>query len=90
MNRKLHNTASALMVTGTLFALGLAAYLSDAPAAHAAPASPIAVAAAAGHIESRTPASVEAATPSPRHGNGRTRRIRQSMAMPFFSFASRG
>lgn len=87
MNRKRHNTASALMVTGTVFAFGLLAHFADLSAA---PASRTARATASVGTEARTQAPIRAAFNSASQGNGRSRRIRHSMAMPFFSFASRG
>ena len=84
MNRKLHDTALALMVSGALAVLTLVAGGREpGPAATA--------------VTSTVQAGVAApATPSLRLSasqtgkSGRARRIRHSMAMPFFSFASRG
>lgn len=77
MNRKLHNTASALMVPGTLLLLALAAYgyAGGAPVSGTANAP----SAAAGTAELPT-----------RPLSGRAGRVRHSVALPFFSFAPRG
>lgn len=80
MNRKLHNTASALMVPGTLLLLGLAAHAytdgrADAASAASSPAAVV--------------ASATAELPTRSFG-GRAGRVRNSVALPFFSFASRG
>jgi hypothetical protein len=86
MNRKLHNTASALMVAGTLFVLSLMAQATDGAARAAA--SPVAVAAAASAL-----AATEAVAAEPQDTgtlSGRASRIRHSVALPFFSFAPRG
>lgn len=80
MNRKLHNTASALMVPGTLLLLGLAAHAYTGGPADATPA----VSAPAAVVASAT-----AELPA-RSLGGRAGRVRHSVALPFFSFASRG
>ena len=77
MNRKLHNTASALMVPGTLLLLALAAH--SQAGAQAATSPTVAVIAA-----------TTAETPARRLIEGRAGRVRQSVALPFFSFAPRG
>jgi hypothetical protein len=80
MNRRLHNTASALMVPGTLLLLALMALAHsggaiDAPASAAATTA--ATASATTELPTRTP-------------GGRAGRVRHSVALPFFSFAPRG
>ena len=85
MNRKLHNTASSVLVIGTLGALGLAVALSG-PTGTTARSAATAGAAAA----SVSMVALETASLPPRQGPRRSSRIRHSMAMPFFSFASRG
>lgn len=80
MNRKLHNTASALMVPGTLLLLGLAAHAYTGAAADSAPLAPSTAAAVA---------SATAELPTQSRG-GRAGRVRHSVALPFFSFAPRG
>jgi hypothetical protein len=89
MNRKLHNTTLALIASSSLFVLGL---LTASPAT--APAPEPALAAAASFDADRAVASeaVEgdagSAAAAPRR---HARRVhRQSVAMPFFSFAPRG
>lgn len=84
MKRRLRTTASALIVSGTLFVLGLATFASAS--LDRAANSPVTVASAA----LVSPDSVEAdSSPSPARP-GRASRIRRSVAMPFFSFAPRG
>ncbi|MFC0679261.1 hypothetical protein ACFFGH_15605 [Lysobacter korlensis] len=85
MNRKLHNTASALMVPGTLLLLALVASASDGSTQ--APADPAAVAVASAALI--TPVADDAGA-APSGKSARASRIRHSVAMPFFSFASRG
>lgn len=85
MNRKLHNTASSALVVGTLFALGLAVALAE-PAQPQAADAPAAVDA---ELVIET-AAVATAAIHTRQGSRRSSRIRQTMAMPFFSFSSRG
>lgn len=81
MNRKLHNTASALIVPGTLLLLALMA-LAHRGGAAAPSASASATA---------TAASASATTELPaRPFGGRAGRVRHSVALPFFSFAPRG
>jgi hypothetical protein len=89
MNRKLHNTASALMVTSVLFAL---AVMASDPAGLPAPVTtPLAGAtapdAALAELADVTTAAAAHAGPSTQ---ATARRIRQSMALPFFSFVTRG
>ncbi|GHA71628.1 hypothetical protein [Cognatilysobacter bugurensis] len=83
MNRKLHNTASALMVPGTLLLLALAAQASTGDVQRAG---------SAFHSNATTVgATATAATALPaRPFGGRTGRVRHSVALPFFSFAPRG
>ena len=107
MNRKLHNTISALMVSGAVLVLGLMAANPaglPSPQAHA-PQQPVSEAlaqATAFDAELATateltnpiqqvPATEPAVARVPHHRkSGKTSRIRQSMAMPYFSFVSRG
>jgi hypothetical protein len=84
MNRKLHNTASALMVSGTLLVLALMARASEG--AFDPPPAPVEVAAASAALV----APEVADEPSDSVRSGRASRIRHSVAMPFFSFAPRG
>ena len=87
MNRKLHNTVMALIASSSLFVLGL---LTSTPAIPSlAPAHATATAAFdadnAVAVEA-VDGGVERAEAPRRHA----RRTRQSIAMPFFSFAPRG
>jgi hypothetical protein len=92
MNRKLHNTAMALIASSSLFVLGL---LTASPSAALVPppASTAAVPFDAEHAVAVEAAeavddTVEPAEATPHR---RIRRAsRQSVAMPFFSFAPRG
>jgi hypothetical protein len=86
MNRKLHNTASALMVPGTLLLLALVASASDG--ATRTPADPAAVSVASAALI--TPGVADDGGAAPTRKTARASRIRHSVAMPFFSFASRG
>lgn len=86
MNRKLHNTASALMVSGTLLMLGLMAHAPDG-ATEPTPA-PVAVVVASAALVA--PDAMVAKEPAASARSGRASRIRHSVAMPFFSFAPRG
>jgi hypothetical protein len=90
MNRKLHNTAMALIASSSLFVLGLLTATPMAPARAPAPA-PVAVASFdADHAVTAeaTDGDVEQAEATPRRHVRRARQ--QSVAMPFFSFAPRG
>lgn len=109
MNRKLHNTLSALTFSAASLVLGL---MAATPTLQPTPAGVLAVAEAAapfsdvaGHPSRLFAASTTVATlagPVPtsaalasapdllRRKSGKTSRIRQSMAVPFFSFAPRG
>lgn len=80
MNRKLHNTASALMVAGTLLVLALLAQAPDDTSAQTP--SPAAVAV--------TSTALVVADSLPSARSGRASHVRHSVAMPFFSFAPRG
>jgi RNA 3'-terminal phosphate cyclase len=78
MNRKLHNTTSALMVLATLLLLALIAQASSNSAIDAGTDAPAAASATA---------STDLST---RALGGRAGRVRHSVALPFFSFAPRG
>jgi uncharacterized lipoprotein YbaY len=86
MNRRLHNTASALLVSGTLFVLALVAQASDG--AFAPRPAPVAAAAASAALAA--PDAALAEEPDAGAASGRVSRIRHSVALPFFSFAPRG
>jgi hypothetical protein len=102
MNLNLHPSL-AILLSCCVLALGLfatgpgARSVTGVPAIQE-PAIAARVQAVAGHLDPRlSVASAEdtlaAATPAvrkSRHASGKSRRIRQSMAMPFFSFAPRG
>lgn len=77
MNRKLHNTASALMVPGTLLLLALAAHGYAGGSSESWAANEPSAAAATAELPTRPLA-------------GRAGRVRHSVALPFFSFAPRG
>lgn len=78
MNRKLHNTTSALMVLATLLLLALVAQASGGSAIDAS-------------TDASAAATASASTDlSPRAFGGRAGRVRHSVALPFFSFAPRG
>jgi hypothetical protein len=82
MNRKLHNTLSAVVASSALLVLGLLV------AVPAAPAPDLDIAAIDG-MSSDAGEALEAARldlPAPGHAHAR----RQSVRMPFFSFAPRG
>lgn len=84
MNRKLHDSALALTVASVFGALVL---LLGQPQQ--------ATAVAVAHHTARTGVAAPALAPlrltaTQTGKSGRARRIRHSMAMPFFSFASRG
>lgn len=81
MNRKLHNTASALMVPGTLLLLALMALAHSRGTVDAA--------ASAGATATAAGATATAELPA-RPFAGRAGRVRHSVALPFFSFAPRG
>ena len=85
MNRKLHNTASALFASAGLLVLSLMA-ANPMPVA-GVDSRPLAEASADSKVE-----RVEAAESTPRTGASqrKPRRSHQSVAMPFFSFAPRG
>ncbi len=77
--------------------LAAAASASSSQATLAEPAIAAHVAAVAQQFDARTAtatlqdtAATSAAAKPSRHSSGKSRRIRQSMAMPFFSFAPRG
>lgn len=82
MNRKLHDTALALTLSGTLAALAFVAG-NPQPTATVSPGT------VHSGVAARTATPLRLATAQPGK-SGRARRIRHSMAMPFFSFASRG
>lgn len=87
MNRKLHNTVSALSVSGVLLALTLitavpAPATRDVDTAQVAPAASPAAGTALGQAEPQ---------PQPaRRGGSAGKRSRHGLAMPYFSFAPRG
>jgi len=81
MNRKLHNTAFALTIAGTALVLCL---VVSAPAGKA----PVAVATATVALAAAEPVVDANRTHVVR--NAVARRIRRSVAMPFFSFVARG
>jgi hypothetical protein len=89
MNRKLHNTVMALIASSSLFVLGL---LSATPAVPGFAPLPPAAAAAAFDADRAVAAETAAdrgdVEAAPRRHPRRT--TRQSVAMPFFSFAPRG
>ena len=90
MNRKLHNTAMAMIASSSLFVLGLLTATPMAPA-RAPAAVPVAVASFdADHAVAAeaVDGNVEQVETSPRRHVRRARQ--QSVAMPFFSFAPRG
>jgi hypothetical protein len=113
MNRKLHNTVTALAATTGLLVLSLmagapvapldAASLAPATASTRAPtdaqierivgaaaeAATLAVIAAV-FAESDASASIDTTSPAPAPARKHASRGRQSVAMPFFSFAPRG
>ncbi len=87
MNRKLHNTTMALIASSSLFVLGL---LAATPALSPAPASVVAASFDADEaIAAEAVESDAEATPTAPRRQARNAR-RQSVAMPFFSFAPRG
>lgn len=137
MSRKLHNTISALMVSGAVLVLGLtAAHPAGRPSQDSTPQSAIvletptrnpavfagnaadaealalqiearanqietladatafttelATAAALAETAEEASAAEPAAAQAPHRKSGKSSRIRQSMAMPYFSFVSRG
>jgi len=84
MNRKLHNTLSAVVASSALLVLGLLV------AVPAAPAPDLDIAALDG-MPGDAGEALEAARldlPAPGHAHAHARR--QSVRMPFFSFAPRG
>ncbi len=84
MNRKLHNTTMALIASSSLFVLGLLA---------GSPAPELSIAEAAGFDADKAVAAeaLDAGLePSDAHTRQHARRTRQSVSMPFFSFAPRG
>jgi len=83
MNRKLHNTVMALIASSSLFVLGL---LTSTPAL--APQSTAVAAAFHADAVAVEAAEAEAEADLPRRHVRRGHR--QSVAMPFFSFAPRG
>ncbi len=90
MNRKLHNTTLALIASSSMFVLGLLIATPTGPALPPAPASVVAASFDADHAVAAEAVdeSVERAEATPRQQIRRGRR--QSVAMPFFSFAPRG
>ena len=90
MNIKVHNTAATLMIASALL-LGLVAVVPNTtPASSTAAGSGAALAAPVQFEVARTELSRPVSTSKSSHKSGKSRRIRQSMAMPFFSFAPRG
>ncbi|MFD0738064.1 hypothetical protein ACFQZQ_02005 [Lysobacter koreensis] len=107
MSRKLHNTISAVMVSGAVLVLGLtAANPSNVPdrsgTSHAqaiaaaiptlAPVHVLGNAAEASRVdfESQAFATPPGVAKARHRKSGNSSRIRQSMAVPYFSFVSRG
>ena len=92
MNRKLHNTVTALFATSGLLALSLVAG-HPAPVSQASPSGAqvarIEAAALTGQATALEQALDQADDPAP-HPVHRARRGRQSVAMPFFSFFPKG
>jgi len=87
MNRKLHNTVMAMIASSSLFVLGLLTAGPASPAFAPAPASAtLASTTQADGVASHDRTGKVEATPR-RHLR---RTHRQSVAMPFFSFAPRG
>lgn len=88
MNRKLHNTTMALIASSSLFVLGL---LAGSPAPEQPATS---VSDAASFDADKAMATAEAIDTGIDHADAVThrqvRRPRQSVSMPFFSFAPRG
>jgi hypothetical protein len=86
MNRKLHNTASALMASGTLLVLALMVQASDS----SFDAPPASTAAAVASAALTAPEALATEEPAASVRSARASRVRHSVAMPFFSFAPRG
>ena len=103
MNSKVHNTFTLLMITGALVLGLLAASPTMRPVADSVSGPGVAVpmsaettratpteAAVAGLAATLQDTAAPATVKKSGHNSGKSRRIRQSMAMPFFSFAPRG
>ena len=94
MNRKLHNTTMALIASSSLFVLGLLIGVPTAPTQESASAQAASFdadrAVAVEHVDDQAGQAGQArqsdAAPHPHV----RRAQRQSVAMPFFSFAPRG
>ena len=93
MNRKLHNTTMALIASSSLFLLGLLIGVPTAPTQESASAQAAtfdadrAVAVAVEHVDDQAGQARQSdAAPHPHV----RRAQRQSLSMPFFSFAPRG
>lgn len=91
MSRKVHNTITALTIASIGLVLALMVAQPAMPPAPLSNASPLPVDGAQGLRGSTVfaPASATDATP-PASKRRPTRRMRQTVAMPFFSFAPRG
>ena len=89
MNRKLHNTVMALIASSSLFVLGL---LTSTPALPGLATAPAPATASTFDADQAVAAEATAAEgdvkAAPRRHPRRSNR--QSVAMPFFSFAPRG
>lgn len=90
MNRKLHNTTMALIASSSLFVLGLLTATPVDPALAPVPSTVASATFDADHAVAAESADghVDRAEATPRRHVRRTRR--QSVAMPFYSFAPRG
>jgi len=90
MNRKLHNTVMAMIASSSLFVLGLLTASPIVPALGPSSASFVVASVDTDEVPATGTIADDAgaADPAPRR-HGRQAR-RQSLAMPFFSFAPRG
>ena len=88
MNRKLHNTTMALIASSSLFVLGL---LAGRPAPEPSTTASIAEAASFDADKAVAAETLDAGIErSDARARQHARRPRQSVSMPFFSFAPRG
>jgi len=93
MNRKLHNTTMALIASSSLFVLGLLIGVPTAPTQESASAQAATFdadrAVAVEHVDDQ--AGQARQSDAAQHPHPHVRRAqRQSLSMPFFSFAPRG
>lgn len=96
MNRKLHNTTMALIASSSLFVLGLLIGVPTAPTQESASAQAATFdadrAVAVEHVDDQDGQAGQARqSDAAQHPHPHVRRAqRQSLSMPFFSFAPRG